>query len=135
MILLENANVSFLNVATFQHLKLCNVTKFLTFGNYAIRHIFGTRDVAMPILPQIIGETFPSKSGNFSTRGELFKKLGFIRLAIHFLTVRSRFVLMPAFDYIALNCYSICQFLFVRSEFNSQCRLFGSRASFGLQGL
>lgn len=51
-----------------------------------------SQDVAMPILPQIIGENFPSKSGNFSTRGELFKKLGFVRLAVHFLTVRSRFV-------------------------------------------
>ena len=89
----------------------------------------------MPILSQIIGETFPNKSGNFSTRGELFKKLSFVRLAVHFLFVRSLFVLMPAFDFIALNCYSICQFLGVRSEFNSRCRLFGSRASLGLQGL
>ena len=30
-VLLENANVSFLYVATFQHLKLCNVTKFPTY--------------------------------------------------------------------------------------------------------
>lgn len=79
--------------------------------------------------------TFPSKSGNFSTRGELFKKLGFVRLAVHFLTVRSRFVWIPVFDCIALNCYYICQFLGVRSEFNSRCRLFGSRASLGLQAL
>ena len=126
--------VVFLNVATCQHLKLCNVTKFPTFGNYANCHIFG-KSVEKIFARCCDVYHSPTYRGNFSTRGELFKKLGFVRLAIHFLTVRSRFVLMPAFDCIALNCYYICQFLGVRSEFNSRCRLFGSRASLGLQGL
>lgn len=58
--------VVFLNVATFQHLKLCNVTKFPTFGIMPIVTFSAkvskrfSQDVAMSIIPQIIGETFPT---------------------------------------------------------------------------
>ena len=58
--------VVFLNVATFQHLKWCHVALFqimpiVTFSAKVSKRF--SQDVAMPIIPQIIGETFPNLLG------------------------------------------------------------------------
>ena len=66
-VLLENSNVSFLNVATFQHLKWCHVALFEIMQRYKIPNVWNFRQKCRKDFRKMLRcLSFPNLSGKHS---------------------------------------------------------------------